>query len=387
MKGVLKYLEGDRVIWIVSVILAVLSVLAVYSAISTLAFREHGGSTESFLFKHGLMLLSGFVLMYYAHRIPYRYYSRLSQLMIWASVFLLILTLFIGVDINQAHRWLRIPVIEQNFQTSDLGKLALVAYLARVLSKRQDDIKDFKRGVLPALIPTAVICVLILPADLSTAAMLFAVAMTLMFIGRVAIKHLLLIMGSGAAALGLLVVLSAAQPGLLPRVDTWKERVTDFGKETDETEEESYQIQHAKVAIATGGLVGKGPSKSTSRNFLPHPYSDMIYAFVIEEYGAILGGMGVLFLFLVLFYRSIRVATKCEKRFGTLLATGLGLLLVAQGLINMGVAVDLLPVTGQPLPLVSMGGTSIWFTCLTIGIILSVSREAEKKAKPTDEEA
>lgn len=384
MRSLFKYLQGDRVIWIVSVILAVLSLLAVYSAISSLAFRDHGGSTESFLFKHALMLASGFVLMYYAHRIPYKYYSRLSQLLIWLSVFLLFLTLLIGVEINQADRWLRIPIIGQNFQTSDLGKLALVAYLARVLSQRQDRIKDLKEGVLPALIPMVLVCGLILPADLSTAAMLFGISLILMFIARVALRHLFLIVGGAIAGLGILVLLSTAQPGLLPRVDTWKERIADF--EAGEGEE-SYQMQHSKIAIATGGLIGKGPSKSTSRNFLPHPYSDMIYAFVIEEYGAIIGGAGVLLLFLILFYRSVRIATKCEKNFGSLLVTGLSLLLVGQGLVNMGVAVDLLPVTGQPLPLVSMGGTSIWFTCITIGIILSVSREVENAYSQEDEES
>lgn len=375
MKNVLKYLEGDRVIWIVAVILAVFSALAVYSSISTLAFREQGVSTESFLFKHLLMLASGFVLMYFAHRIPYKYYSRLSQLLIWIAVFLLILTLLIGIDINQANRWLRIPVIGQTVQTSDLGKLALVMYLARVLAQRQDRIKDFREGLLPAIIPVGITCFLILPADLSTAVMLFSISLLLMFIARVAISHLLLVIGSAAAAFGLMLLISTAQPGLLPRVETWKERIAEFG---GEEEEESYQTQHSKIAIATGGLVGKGPSKSTSRNFLPHPYSDMIYAFVIEEYGAIVGGIGVLFLFLILLYRAIRIATKCEKHFGSLLVIGLSLLLVGQGLINMGVAVDLLPVTGQPLPLVSMGGTSIWFTCATLGVILSVSRETEK---------
>ncbi len=384
MKRLLKYLEGDRVIWIVAVILAVFSILAVYSSISTLAFGERGASAESFLFKHILMLVSGFVLMYFAHRIPYKYYSRLSQLLIWLAVFLLVLTLFIGIDINEAHRWLRIPVIGQTFQTSDLGKLALMMFLARQLAQRQDRIKDLREGVLPAILPVVITCALILPADLSTAVMLFGISLLLMFIARVAFKHLLLIVGSAAAGFGLLILLSAAQPGLLPRVDTWKQRVVEFG---GGEEKESYQTQHSKIAIATGGLIGKGPSKSTSRNFLPHPYSDMIYAFVIEEYGAIFGGVGVLFLFLILLYRSIRVATKCEKTFGSLLVTGLSMLLVGQGLINMGVAVDLLPVTGQPLPLVSMGGTSIWFTCVTLGIILSVSREVEKETAPRDEEA
>ncbi len=385
MKQVLKYLEGDRVIWVVAVILAVLSVLAVYSSISTLAFGQQGVSTESFLFKHILMLGSGFVLMYFASRIPYKYYSRLSQLLIWLSVFLLLLTLLIGIDINQASRWLRIPVIGQTFQPSDLGKLALIMFLARVLAQRQDRIKDLREGVFPAILPVIVCCLLILPADLSTAAMLFGISLLLMFIARVAFKHLMLIVSTALGGFGLLVLLSTVQPGLLPRVDTWKERVAEFGAGENK---ESYQAQHSKIAIATGGLVGKGPSQSTSRNFLPHPYSDMIYAFVIEEYGAVFGGMGVLFLFLILLYRSIRVATKCESSFGSLLVTGLSLLLVGQGLLNMGVAVDLLPVTGQPLPLVSMGGTSIWFTCVTLGIILSVSRQVEKEeaASPSHEE-
>ncbi len=376
-----QYLKGDRVIWMVALFLSILSVLAVYSSIVTLAYNFRGGNTEYYLFKHSLMIVSGLVLMYYAHKLKYKYYSRLSQVGIWVAVFLLVLTLAVGVNINEASRWLQIPIIDQNFQTSDLAKITLVVYVARLLSLKQDCIKSFKEGVVPVMVPVLLVCALILPANFSTAASLFVTCLVIMFIGRVAIKHLLLIVGGAAAGFALLILVASLQPGLLPRLDTWKARVVSYSKDEKKEEVENYQVERAKIAIATGGFFGKGPSNGSSRNFLPHPYSDMIYAFVIEEYGSIFGGLGVLLLYLILLFRSVRIASKAPGKFGTFVSIGLSFSLVFQAMINMAVAVNLVPVTGQPLPLVSMGGTSIWFTCIAIGIILSVSRSIQEEQK------
>ena len=374
MNLIFKYLHGDRVIWMTCFFLGLVSILAVYSSISSLAYKYQGDNTTYYLVKHSVMVLSGFALMYGAHRLDFKYFARLSQVFLWVSVVLLIVTLIFGTNINQANRWLTIPVINQNFQTSDLAKVALVAYLARMLSIKRNELHSFSRGVFPMLLPMVVICGLILPANFSTAAILFITCMVLMFVGGVPIKYLLGTVGVAIAGFGLLLSLAGFFPDVLPRLSTWKERIENFSQENPE---DNYQVEHAMMAIHSGGVLPSGPGTGESRNYLPHPYSDMIYAFVIEEYGSILGGMGLLLLYLILLYRGLRLAHSSESRFGGLLVTGLIFTIVFQAMINMGVAVNLLPVTGQPLPLVSMGGTSLWFTCLAIGMILSVSRAVE----------
>lgn len=355
----------------VCIILGMISLLAVYSSISSLAYKYTQGNTLYYLFKHGLMLVSGFFIMFAVHRLHFKYFSRLSQIAVWIAILLLILTLLLGVNINDASRWLKIPIINQNFQTSDFAKIALVAYVSRMLVVNRAKLKSFKEGLLPMLVPIGLVCGLILPANFSTAALLFFVCFTLLFIGGIPVKHLLAIVGIAAVGFALLLSLSSAYPNLLPRVETWKSRLMSF--ESGDTEA-NYQVEHAMMAIHSGGLFPAGPGTGDSRNYLPHPYSDMIYAFIIEEYGAVLGGFGMLLLYLIFLYRSIKVSINCERDFGTLLVIGLSFLLAFQAFINMGVAVNILPVTGQPLPLVSMGGTSIWFTCLAVGMILSVSR-------------
>ena len=372
MQALFNRLYGDRVIWAVVLILSIVSILAVYSSIVTLAYKYREGNTEYFLFKHGIILLVGFGLMYLAHNVPYKYYSRVAQVALFAAIPLLLLTLVTGANINEASRWLVIPVINQTFQTSDLAKLALIMYLARVLSKKQDNIKDFKEAFLPVIAPIILVCGLILPANFSTAAILFTCSMILLFIGRIKILHIagLLMMGAILLSAFIFVAYNSEDSG---RLGTWKKRMESY---TSGESAENYQAEQSKIAIATGETFGKKPGGSTQRNFLPHPYSDFIYAIIIEEYGLI-GGMGIIFLYLILLYRGIHISLKCPKTFGSLLAIGLSLSLVFQALINMAVAVNLLPVTGQPLPMVSMGGTSIWFTCIAIGIILSVSRETE----------
>lgn len=366
-------------IWIIAMLLAAISLLSVYSSISSLAYKHYDGNTFYYLFRHGMMLALGLVIMYYTHRIRFKYFSRLSQLAIWISVILLVLTLIFGANINDASRWLRIPIINQNVQPSDIAKIALIAFVARMLSMKQDNIRQFKEGVLPVLIPIGLICFLILPANFSTAVMLFSVCLVLMFVGGVALKHIGLVVGTGAACFALLLLVSSAVPELLPRAETWKNRIVNFQNSDDEA---NYQIDHAMMAIQAGGILPKGPGHGDSRNYLPHPYSDMIYAFIIEEYGAILGGLGVLLLYLILLYRAIRIAGKCDQLFGSLMVIGLTFSIVFQALINMSVAVKLIPVTGQPMPLVSMGGTSTWLTCLALGMILSVSRAVEEQDEP-----
>lgn len=379
MSKIFTYLKGDRVIWIIAMLLAAISLLSVYSSISSLAYKHYDGNTLYYLFKHGMMLTLGLVIMYYTHRIRFKYFSRLSQIILWVSFILLVLTLLFGANINEASRWLRIPIINQNVQPSDIAKIALITFVARMLSMKQDNIRQFKEGVLPVLIPIGLVCALILPANFSTAVMLFSVCLVLMFVGGVAFKHIGLVVGTGIAGFALLLLVSGVFPEVLPRAETWKNRIVNFQNPDDEA---NYQIDHAMMAIQAGGILPKGPGHGDSRNYLPHPYSDMIYAFIIEEYGAILGGLGLLLLYLILLYRAIRIAGKCEQLFGSLMVIGLTFSIVFQALINMAVAVKLIPVTGQPMPLVSMGGTSTWLTCLALGMILSVSRAVEDQEEP-----
>jgi len=360
--------------------LGLISLLAVYSSISSLAFKREGGGTLHFLMKHGLMLVTGGVIMIYAARQQFTIYSRLSQLLIGVMAVLLLLTLLLGSNINDASRWITIPIINQSFQTSDPAKVVLIVYLARVLGKHQDQEWTLREVLLKLMVPVGIICGLILPANFSTAAVLFTVCLIIMFIGQVPMKHMAMIVGAAVLAFGLLLFLANTTPGLLPRLDTWVGRIESFGVEDHDA---NYQVEHAKIAIASGGFLPNGPGSGTSRNFLPHPYSDMIYAFIVEEYGSILGGLGLLLLYLILLFRSVRIAGRCQKPFGSLVAVGLSLMLVMQAMINMAVAVNLVPVTGQPLPLVSMGGTSVWFTCLAIGIVLSVSRSLEDQQPST----
>lgn len=375
----LHRLKGDRVIWMTALFLGLIGLLAVYSSISSLAFKREGGSTLHFLFKHGMMLVTGGLIIHYVSKLRYTAYSRLAQLMIWVTAGLLLLTLLLGSNINDASRWLRIPFIGLSFQTSDLGKVVLITYLARALAK-QDEPWTLRTVLLRLMLPMGMICGLILPANFSTAALLFGVCMLLLFIAQVPMKWLFSMVGIAIGAFLLLVAVNeAADLGVLPRVETWQKRIESFGVTDSEA---NYQIEHASIAIANGGLFPNGPGSGASRNWLPHPYSDMIYAFIIEEYGSIVGGLGLLLLYSILLQRAVKIAGKCEKPFGALVAVGLGLLLVIQAMANMAVAVGLMPVTGQPLPLVSMGGTSIWFTCLAIGILLSVSRSLEENAPP-----
>jgi len=318
--------------------------------------------------------------MYFAHLVNYTYFSRIFQLILWIAIPLLLLTLFVGLNVNEARRVLPLP-FGLTFQTSDLAKLTLIMYLARMLTKRQDVIKDLKSAFLPIVAPVLIICFLILPANFSTAAILFTTSLVLMFIGRVSLKHIGSMIGIGMIFLVILFLVANSYPKLLPRVGTWISRVESF---RDAGSEENYQVDQAKIAIARGGFLGKMPGNSEQRNFLPHPYSDFIFAIIIEEYG-LLGGIAVVFLYMILLFRAVKIVTKTPRNFGAFLTIGVAFSLVFQAMINMGVAVNLLPVTGQTLPFVSMGGTSIWFTSISIGIILSVSKEIDQNPKQKSE--
>jgi cell division protein FtsW len=368
-----KYIKGDKVIWTIVLLLSLLSILVVYSSVVALAYRYKNGDTASYLIKHIFIVGSGIFLMYLVHKVKYSYFSRISQIAIILAAPLLLYTLMKGVSAGEASRWLAIPGTSLTFQTSDFAKLALIIYVARMLSIKQDVIKDFKQAFLPIVIPVGIICALIFPANFSTAALLFLTCLVLMFVGRMHAKHLLLLVGSAIVFGVLLIVLIFNFPTIVKRGETWKARIENFSKGDSES---NFQAEQAKIAIATGRVFGKGPGNSMQRNFLPQASSDFIFAIVIEEWGLITAIL-IVFLYIVLLFRGVRIANKSERTFGSLLAIGLTFSLVFQAIINMAVAVNLFPVTGQPLPLVSMGGTSIWFTSIAIGIILSVSRETE----------
>lgn len=371
---VLHRTKGDRVIWTIVIFLSLVSLLAVYSATGSLAYREQGGHTEYYLFKQLSVLGMGLLIIYFAHRVNYTIYSRAAQIGFLVSIPLLIYTLAFGHNINDASRWIRLPVINLTFQTSDVAKLAIFMYVSRQLSKRQHVITDFRKGFLPIIIPVSIICVLIMPANMSTALLLGASCMILCFIGRVPVRFLAS-MVLAVVVLVLLMFAIAKLTGYEMRTQTWINRLEHFSGE--ENSDLPYQVQQANIAIAGGGILGKGPGNSTQRNFLPHAYSDYIYATIIEEYG-IFGAFLILMAYMLLLLRSIRIYRNCPYAFGAFLAVGLSVTLVIQALTNMAVNVGLFPVTGVTLPLVSMGGSSVIFTSLAIGIILSVSRNVEE---------
>lgn len=356
-----KNLQGDRVIWAVVFTLSLISILVVYSSIGTLAFKR-SSSPESILIKHTFMVFLGLAAMWFAHKIDYRYYSKISRLALWVSVPLLIYTFTNGTSINDAARWITLPFINQSFQPSDFASLALIINLASMLSKKQQNIDDIKESLIPILVWCGVICGLIALTNLSTAILLFSTCMLVMFIGRVPVKYLAMLV-----LVGLLAGAVALKFGV--RGETAKNRIMSFVQGT----ELPFQAKHGMIAVATGGIFGKGPGNSEQRNILPHPYSDFVYAIVIEEYGLI-GGVIVLVLYLILLHRGMKAAYNSERAFGGLLSAGLSFDLVCQAMVNMGVVVGLGPITGQPLPLISMGGTAMVFTGLSVGIILSVSR-------------
>ncbi len=378
-----KYFQGDKVIWGMIFLLSVFSLLAVYSSTGTLAYKKMGGNTLYYLFRHGVILGVGLTIIFVVHMIPYRFYFQLSRLFLWLSAILLLFTLLSGTRMNEASRWLTLPGLGFTFQPSDFAKMSLIMYLARVLSIKQQHAMGIKEVMKTMALPVFVISALILPANLSTAMILFIVSLVLMFIGRVRIPVLLSIVGIAVMAGGMFlgIALIANKEG---RISTWKSRIEHYMQGDDS---EDYQVEQAKIAVATGGIFGKKPGKSTQRNFLPHPYSDFIFAIIVEEYGLIFGAIPILLAYLILLFRAGLIVKKSSRTFPAFLAIGLTLLIVVQAFVNMGVSVTLFPVTGQTLPLVSMGGSSMLFTSIELGIILSISRNPEKQlTEETDEQ-
>jgi cell division protein FtsW len=381
--------RGDKYIWGIVVLLAITSLLVVYSATGSLAYKMYKGNTEVYLFRQLSFIVIGLLLIYFLHRINYTLYSRVSLILYLISVPLLVYTLFFGTEINEGSRWIKLPVINMTFQTSDFARLALFMYLSRQLSRKQEVIKDFKKGFMQVIVPIVITCALIMPANLSNALLTGATALLLLFIGRVSVKHILLVMCIALIPVAIIVSVAVTTHNSnktknlitqnlqsVGRFATWVKRVQDFIYA--ENAEVPYQVQQANIAIANGGILfGLGPGNSRQRNFLPQAYNDFIYAIIIEEYG-LLGAAFVIFIYLVFLFRCIRIFRRCPYAFGAFLALGLSFTLVIQAVANMAVNVNLVPVTGVTLPLISMGGSSFLFTCAAIGIVLSVARNLEQ---------
>ena len=386
MKSILKNIEGDRTIWAIVGFMAILSFMPVYSASTNLVYVANSGTTTYHLIKHVVLLFFGFLIIYGVHKIPYRFFSGGSVLMLPIVIVLLIVTLAKGTTIGGANasRWIQIPIIGIGFQTSTLAGLVLMVYVSRYLARNKDKIIIFKESLWQLWLPVAVTLAFILPANFSTTAIIFTMILLLTFIGGYPFKYLASILGLGIVALALFVLTAKAFPNVMPnRVDTWISRIENF---SDKNAEEGYQVEKAKIAIASGGLQGRGPGKSVQKNFLPQSSSDFIFAIIVEEYGLIFGALTVILMYFLLLFRILVAAKKATTIFATLLIIGVGLPIIFQAIINMAVAVNLFPVTGQTLPLISSGGTSIWMTCFAIGIILSVTADKEKIINSETEE-
>jgi len=366
-------LKGDRVIWMIVAILALFSILSVYSATTSLAYRLSGGNTEVYLVRQLVFICLGLFFTYVCYRTPYIQYSRIAPYLMIIAIGLLLYTILFGVEFNHARRWIKVPFVGLTFQTSDFAKIALIIWVARSISAKQEYIEDFQDAFLPIIVPILLVVGLIAPADLSSALLLFVTCLLMMFMGRVSLKYIGLLLFLGVVLFSFLVTLSKFLPNYI-RVDTWVNRILEFTGQT----EASAQVIQSKVAMANGSWIGVGPGNSMQKNWLPEAYSDYIYSIIFEEYGLIFGGVLILLLYVALFYRCVKIVTKSPKAFGAMLALGMGLMISLQALINIGVNVNILPVTGLALPLVSRGGTSALFAGMAFGMILSVSRYIEK---------
>jgi len=382
MHSLLQKTKGDKVIWSVVIVLSLISLLAVFSSTQSLAYRMDKNATY-YLIKQLMVLGLGLVLIYWVHRINYTKFAKIAIVLYAVSLPLLIYTLFFGTTLNEGSRWIKLPGINLTFQTSDMAKLALFMFLARILSLKQAVIKDFKKGFLPVLIPVGLTCALIAPANLSTALMLGFTCCILFFIGRVKVKHIMILALAGIVGFAALFTISKLTG--FGRAATWEQRMKSFvgsGDENDDKKGDDFQVLQGKIAIASGGIFGQGPGHSEAKDYLPHGYSDFIYANIIAEYGLV-GGAVVVFLYLLFLWRSILIFRRCPFAFGAFLAVGLSITLVFQAMLNMAVNVHLVPVTGLTLPMISMGGSSIWFTSIAIGIVLSVSKYVDEEVTAT----
>ncbi len=374
-KDIRTILRGDGVIWAIFFVLTACSLLAVYSATGSMAFQTYGGPTSAFFVKQLLITVLAVGVTWGLSRMHYQTFMKLAPYLLVISMIILAATLLVGVESSSARRWLKLPFTELTIQPSEFAKLALIVFVAKTISSRQEQIKDFKEGLVPIILPIVLVCLLIAPADLSTAGILFATCAAMMFVGRIQIRYIGALLVAAAIGFGLLLVIGNFLPEHV-RVATWISRINEFiGVSGDE-----YQITQSKIAIASGEFFGVGLGNSVQRNFLPSPYADFIYAIICEEWGLI-GGVTIIVLYMVMLFRCVRLATQCNMTFGLLLAIGLCFLLVIQAFANIAVSVDLVPVTGLTLPLVSKGGTSLVFSSMAFGIILSVSSYIERNPK------
>ncbi|MDX6746470.1 FtsW/RodA/SpoVE family cell cycle protein [Polaribacter sp. PL03] len=377
MKTIFEHIKGDKTIWAIVAALAIFSFMPVYSASTNLVYVVGSGSTFGYLVKHMVLLIMGFAIIYGVHKIPYRYFSGGSVLMLPIVIILLVFTLAQGTTIGGANasRWIRIPFVGIGFQTSTLAGLVLMVFVARYLARNKEKEIKFKESLLQLWLPVSLVLILILPANFSTTAIIFVMILVVAFVGGYPLKYIGFILGAGILLLSFFVLIAKAFPDAMPnRVQTWQSRIESFSSEEGK---EAYQVEKAKIAIATGGPLGVGPGKSVQKNFLPQSSSDFIYAIIVEEYG-LLGAIAIVFVYFLLLFRVFVVLKKTTTIFGTLLVIGVGLPIIFQATINMAVATNLFPVTGQTLPLISSGGTSIWMTCFALGMILSVSASKEE---------
>jgi|TARA_B110000977_G_scaffold64862_1_gene88286 cell division protein FtsW len=377
MKKIFQHIKGDRTIWAIFAALAIFSFMPVYSASTNLVYVVGAGSTFGYLVKHMVLLIMGFAVLYGVHKIPYRYFSGGSVLMMPIVIVLLIYTLAQGTMISGANasRWIRIPFVGIGFQTSTLAGLVLMVFVARYLARNKEKEIIFKQSLIQLWLPVGLVLFLILPANFSTTAIIFTMILVLVFVGGYPLKYIGFILATGILALSFFVLIAKAFPDVMPnRVQTWQSRIVSFSSAEGK---DAYQVEKAKIAIATGGSLGVGPGKSIQKNFLPQSSSDFIYAIIVEEYG-LLGAVLVIFIYFLLLFRVFVVLRTTSTVFGMLLVIGVGLPIVFQATINMAVATSLFPVTGQTLPLISSGGTSIWMTCFALGMILSVSTSKQE---------
>ena len=385
-KSIKNIINGDRVLWVALALLSIFSFLPVFSASSNLAYVVGQGTPWGHLFKHFIVIVFGFVLMIVTHRVPYRYFKGISILALPLIIFLLIYTASQGnlIDGANANRWIKIPFVGFSFQTSNLASIVLLIYVAHLISKGSPKIFKFKSSIIPLWLPVFTVILLILPANLSSAALLFLTILILIFLGGYPIKYLVSMFAVGLVLSAIFVLTAKSYPEIFPnRVDTWINRIENFGISGEN--DGNYQIERAKTAIVTGGLVGLGAGKSVMKNFLPQSSSDFIYAIIVEEFGLI-GGTALILLYLIVLFRIIVIANKANTVFGKLLVLGLGFPVIIQAFVNMGVALQVLPVTGQTLPLISSGGTAAWMTCIAFGIILSVSSTPNEESFEPDED-
>jgi cell division protein FtsW len=374
-----KTFKGDRALWGLVALFMFYSLLAVYSSSAGVAFMKYGGNTTYFLRTQFFMLALSLIIIVIVHYLPYRIYFSMAGLILIGAVGLLILTFAFGSRVNEATRWLVIPGTGFRLQTSDVAKVALVLYIARSLAKYQNELNNFMLVTKYFIFPVGIVCGLILPENLSTALMIFGISMIIMFIGRIPFKFLLAYVGMGVVGvIFFAMVLTVVTKD--NRVQVWKNRIEHFFSGAVD-EDGDFQSNQAKIAISTGGLFGKAPGKSTQRNMLPQSNSDFIFAIIIEEYGLLFGAIPLILAYMILLFRGITIAKKCETAFPAFLVMGLIVMIVIQAMLNMLVAVGLFPVTGQTLPMVSWGRTSVLVMSFSIGAILSVSRVVNARIK------